>query len=241
MQEAKEVVLMEKDPSIIEAERILADVVPEHEFRLSDGKSIKNLKELYSAIQGIDDSTFVHHVNGERNDFGNWVKDIHKDYALANSLFSSKSKDECVKAVSSRIYELEKTKKSKESLALLTFSASELSESAELEKMVSVPVSIKTETVEKGDNLTANAILCEQISKFNNMTDETAVSEEVSSAEQVLGEIAALFSKESFSSVVSEIKDIFSYKTDLIEEPVVKQDSDDKKERMLSHLKKVYK
>jgi hypothetical protein len=93
----------------IENKRILGNVHSNHTFKLKDGSSIKSLKELYTALRSMEHEVFRHHCNDGRNDFGNWIKDVHKDYKLANSLFSSKSKEESMKVVGSRIYELEMT------------------------------------------------------------------------------------------------------------------------------------
>lgn len=91
-----------------ESSRMLGSVQEEHAFRIKDGESIRSLKELYTALQAMEHDVFRHHCNEERNDFGNWIKDVHKDYKLANSLFSSKTKEEFTRAVGSRIYDLEK-------------------------------------------------------------------------------------------------------------------------------------
>ena len=51
------------------ATKLTKNVSPEHYFRLTNGDSIKNVKELVRALRGMDDSTFMHHVNSEKNDF----------------------------------------------------------------------------------------------------------------------------------------------------------------------------
>lgn len=99
---------MDEKMTVMDVEKLLADVHPDEAFVLKDGSAIKNLRELYSALQGMESRVFEHHVNGERNDFGNWIKDVHKDYRLANSLFSSTSREDAVSAIGGRIYEIEK-------------------------------------------------------------------------------------------------------------------------------------
>ncbi|MBR9706099.1 AAA family ATPase, partial [Candidatus Pacearchaeota archaeon] len=42
-------------------------------FITLDGKSIKNLNQLYSALSEMDDNVFNHHVNENKNDFSNWL------------------------------------------------------------------------------------------------------------------------------------------------------------------------
>ena len=37
---------------------------------------------------------YVHHVNDERNDFANWIKDVIKDVKLADKIMGIKQKDD---------------------------------------------------------------------------------------------------------------------------------------------------
>lgn len=87
-----------------------AAIKPEEYFKLSNGRILKNLYELLNALKGIDDETFAFHVNENKNDFGNWVRDIFKDEQLAESIFSSKSKDEIINAVESKLFAHAKVK-----------------------------------------------------------------------------------------------------------------------------------
>jgi hypothetical protein len=107
---------MVNDYASPDAKKIMGNVHPDNVFNLNNGSSIKSIKELYSALQNMETGTFSHHVNNERNDFSSWVRDIHKDYKLANSLSSAKNKDECAKAVASRIYEVQRAVEQKKSV-----------------------------------------------------------------------------------------------------------------------------
>jgi len=40
----------------------------------------------------MDDGAFCHHVNQDRNDFYNWIKDAFKENELATRLLSANSK-----------------------------------------------------------------------------------------------------------------------------------------------------
>ena len=62
------------------------DVPPEFAFYLCDGGVLKNLKELKAALKNVDDSVFHYHVNSEKNDFANWIRNIVKDVVLARRL-----------------------------------------------------------------------------------------------------------------------------------------------------------
>ena len=99
---------MDNDSTLKNAEDLLGDVPEERSLRLADGSSINSLQQLYSALQGMEDEVFRQHVSKEHHAFGNWVKDTHKDYRLANSLFNAESRDACARAVGSRLYELNK-------------------------------------------------------------------------------------------------------------------------------------
>ena len=69
-----------------DAERILGDARPEHQFYLKNGAVVKNLYELHSILGAIDHKTFKHHVNETKNDFANWVLHVHKDPELAEKI-----------------------------------------------------------------------------------------------------------------------------------------------------------
>ena len=84
---------------------ILSDVEPEVYFWLNDGTVIKNLKELYEAMKTMDNNTFSHHVNEQKNDFHNWVRDIHKDKRLAGELMKAKTQDEMAECIRRMIEE----------------------------------------------------------------------------------------------------------------------------------------
>jgi len=62
------------------------EVNPEQYFRVKDGRIVKSLKDLVDVLNQIDDETFYHHVNVEKNDFANWVRDVLQDLYLANQL-----------------------------------------------------------------------------------------------------------------------------------------------------------
>ena len=75
-----------------DANLILNDVVPKHEFNIHMGTSIKNLQELAEALEIMDNDAFKHHVTKEKNDFSNWVKDIIEDVELSNDLLKAKTR-----------------------------------------------------------------------------------------------------------------------------------------------------
>lgn len=91
-----------------EAKGFLDDVWNEHAFMTSDGRVLRNLRELGDELKTMQDETYNYHANGEKNDFANWVQDVVKDTALANSLRKAPNREQAVKAVISRIVTLTK-------------------------------------------------------------------------------------------------------------------------------------
>jgi len=87
---------------------ILDDVPEGKEFRLENGSLIRNVPELYQALQRMDPSVFRHHVTSDRNDFSDWIRGVQQDRALAESLRPSMRQEECLAAVAGRIYEIQK-------------------------------------------------------------------------------------------------------------------------------------
>ena len=90
--------------------KVLADVDPQFQFWLNNGSTVKNLHELAGALKEMNEGVFNHHVNEERNDFYNWVKDVHQDAKLAQQLLNVKNQLEAAEIVSSRIEELKTVK-----------------------------------------------------------------------------------------------------------------------------------
>jgi hypothetical protein len=81
----------------------LGDVPADKVFWVNNGGILKNLGELAVAFKEISNEQFAFHVNKEKNDFSNWVKDVVGDKALAGSLLKTKTKAAALKAVKARI------------------------------------------------------------------------------------------------------------------------------------------
>lgn len=69
-----------------EVKEILANVPGEYVFYLHDGRILRNIEELRDALNNITEELYAYHVNQEKNDFSNWVKDIICDEKLARDL-----------------------------------------------------------------------------------------------------------------------------------------------------------
>ena len=91
-----------------EARKYLSDVAPEQCFWVNNGSILKNLDELANTLPDLSEDAFYHHVNDEKNDFSNWVRDVIGDQALANDLISSKDKYSALRKIRNRMNSLRK-------------------------------------------------------------------------------------------------------------------------------------
>ena len=70
------------------------NIKPEHYFWLRDGTAIKDLNNLAEAFQKMHDDIFKHHVDDQKNDFSNWIRDVLKDKELAIKIAKARSSKE---------------------------------------------------------------------------------------------------------------------------------------------------
>lgn len=66
----------------------------EHYFKLRNGQELKTLNDLRKALGYMTDEEFNSHVNEEKNDFANWVKDILQNPELYEKIKDVKTKEE---------------------------------------------------------------------------------------------------------------------------------------------------
>jgi len=78
------------------------DAEPEKSFWLSDGRNLKNLKELASAFEAMDETVWNHHVTSEKNDFANWVEEVFNQHQLSVLIRKAKSPRSAAKRVQSK-------------------------------------------------------------------------------------------------------------------------------------------
>lgn len=93
---------------IEDAEMILGDVKPAQCFWVNNGPIIHNLHEMSDTLNYMKDEVFKHHVNEEKNDIANWVRDVLKDNKLADSIKRIMRKDRVLDRINERIKQLEK-------------------------------------------------------------------------------------------------------------------------------------
>jgi len=87
-------------PMPIKQEKIISQ---HHYFHLRNGKSLKNLEELYSELKNMNNEEFTHHVNHSKNDFANWVLHILEKPALASQLFKTTAKHETLELIKNEL------------------------------------------------------------------------------------------------------------------------------------------
>ena len=75
---------------------LLKETAPEFYFRLFDGRQLKSVSELLTALKDMSDYVFYHHVNAERNDFSAWIRDIFWDYRIAHKVQQARTRQELI-------------------------------------------------------------------------------------------------------------------------------------------------
>lgn len=60
-------------------QKFCENVSEDKKFLVANGEILSNLFDLIHLLDNIDDYTFYHHVNDEKNDFYNWIKEMYGD------------------------------------------------------------------------------------------------------------------------------------------------------------------
>ena len=82
---------------------ILADVPGEYVFYLNDGRILRNMEDLRNALNNMTEELYSYHVNSEKNDFSNWVRNVFRDEKLASDLAIATSKVQAAGYVATRL------------------------------------------------------------------------------------------------------------------------------------------
>jgi preprotein translocase subunit SecF len=98
---------------MLENNKLSTNVEHEKCFILKNGRVLKNLYELTNSLASMDDETFKHHVNKEKNDFANWIRHVFEDEKLANQISELKTRESMIKKINKRISKINKEKKKK--------------------------------------------------------------------------------------------------------------------------------
>ena len=67
-----------------------------HRFFVSNGHVLTQLSDLVLELGSIDEGTFSHHVNNQKNDFAQWVQDVLHDKVLAGKLRKAATRAEAL-------------------------------------------------------------------------------------------------------------------------------------------------
>lgn len=92
-----------KRTTIQEAKQFLSGVEQSVAFYVKEGGAINSLEELASALVAMDDKTYGFHVDPDKNDFANWIRDVLKDQNLAKDIVRARNRLSAAKKVSSRV------------------------------------------------------------------------------------------------------------------------------------------
>lgn len=86
-----------------DAEKLLADVPEDRSFWCNDGRIFRNMRDLSDGLVSMSDETFAYHLNDEKNDFSNWLRDVIEDEKLAKDMENPITRQEAVKRVDDRV------------------------------------------------------------------------------------------------------------------------------------------
>lgn len=90
----------------VDGKRYLSPVPTEKVFWSHDGSILKDMSELALALNRMSEETFAYHVNKEKNDFANWVKDVLSDDQLATQMYRLHDRNSTVALVGQRLTSL---------------------------------------------------------------------------------------------------------------------------------------
>jgi hypothetical protein len=86
-----------------DANRFLSSVPEDKKFWCSNGEVFSNLKELEISLKTMNNETFEHHVNEEKNDFSTWIYDIVGHAELAAAVRNMKDRKKVAKEIQKSI------------------------------------------------------------------------------------------------------------------------------------------
>lgn len=84
------------------------DVEDEDLFYLENGLTISNVRDLLIKVQDMDEETFNHYFDDEKNYFSTWIKDVYGDDLLASQLMVCEEKSDVVRSIKNRLLKLDK-------------------------------------------------------------------------------------------------------------------------------------
>lgn len=76
------------------AKAVVTEAYGDQRFFVINGQVLSRLNELSAALKSMDYDTYTYHVNGDKNDFSQWVSDVLLNKALATKIAKAKNKDD---------------------------------------------------------------------------------------------------------------------------------------------------
>jgi hypothetical protein len=88
------------------SQALLSKVPVEFVFWCNNGCVFSDMQELANGLETMTDETYSFHMNPERQDFANWVRDIIKDKSLASDLLQAANRAQAAGFTTARIADL---------------------------------------------------------------------------------------------------------------------------------------
>jgi len=107
--EPKTIIKKAPAPQPKKEKKLLQNVKPEFNFVLHDGRIIRSLPELLTILKTISDDTFYYHVNNQKNDFKNWIRDEFNDKQLTKEIGKCTTAKQMIKAIKERLDSLRRS------------------------------------------------------------------------------------------------------------------------------------
>jgi len=85
---------------------MLINAPHDKQFVFHDGTRSKNLLELVSKLENIEDHEFHQFVNHHKNDFSNWIDHVLSDKHLADKLRTVNSRSETIQLIKDKINDM---------------------------------------------------------------------------------------------------------------------------------------
>ena len=76
-------------------------------FWLCNNQTVHSLHELAEMLPELDDTTFRYHIQRDRNDFEDWIKNVIGDRELAREIARVKTKQTLAKKITARVRSIE--------------------------------------------------------------------------------------------------------------------------------------
>jgi predicted RNA-binding Zn-ribbon protein involved in translation (DUF1610 family) len=96
------------EKKIQEARFFLRDVSEDKAFYGIDGTLLRNLDTTIHYLKDIEENVFKYHINKDKNDFYNWIKDVILDDKLAKNIKDHKNSKALYKTIKNRVDKLKK-------------------------------------------------------------------------------------------------------------------------------------